>query len=120
MLVFTNKTIHVCMYIHMYIHARTHAHTQVAYVESAKDGRHYSVLIRYDQARSRIVKQVSLCIIVGSIQFGFGRSGHGSDHGMRRSAFVGRLQATIAGRNGRTPHGCCLKCDFLLLRETRK
>lgn len=30
---------------------------KVAYVESTRDGRHLSVLIRYDEARNRIVKQ---------------------------------------------------------------
>ncbi|CAM9288529.1 unnamed protein product, partial [Ectocarpus fasciculatus] len=49
-----------------------HPSLKVAYVESGKDGRHHSVLIRYDEARSRIVKQYEV-ELPGPILLGEGK-----------------------------------------------
>ncbi|CAN0116613.1 unnamed protein product, partial [Ectocarpus sp. 13 AM-2016] len=45
---------------------------KVAYVESGKDGRHHSVLIRYDEARGRIMKQYEV-ELPGPILLGEGK-----------------------------------------------
>ncbi|CAN0485166.1 unnamed protein product, partial [Laminaria digitata] len=49
-----------------------HEKTQVSYVETTKDGRHFSVLIRYDESRSRIVKQYEV-ELPGPILLGEGK-----------------------------------------------